>query len=158
MSTKSWTTAAAGSACRSTRPTAFTARRATSRIRTRSSTGRPRKADRDPTTSRCRNSRVMTEIWRPSPERVARANLTRFMAGLQLSDYDALYAWSVAHPAEFWTELARFAGVRADWGSGPAIADAAAMPGARFFPSARLNYAENLLRYGDDVPALVFRN
>ena len=107
---------------------------------------------------------MAAEIWRPSPNRLADANLTRFMAsvnarrGLQLGDYDALYAWSVAQSAEFWTELAQFADVRADWGKGPVIADAAAMPGARFFPSARLNYAQNLLRYGDDVPALVFRN
>jgi acetoacetyl-CoA synthetase len=100
----------------------------------------------------------MTEIWRPSAARVAATNLTRFMAGLQLSDYDALYAWSVEHPAEFWEELAKFAAIRADWGGGPVLADAAAMPGARFFPSARLNYAENLLRYDDDALALVFRN
>ena len=111
----------------------------------------------------------MTEIWRPSPERLAGANLTRFMAGvnarhnLALEDYSALYTWSVEHPAEFWTELIEFAGVRIDWGPGPAIADEAgkpsvAMPGARFFPTARLNFAFNLLRYGDDHPALIFRN
>jgi acetoacetyl-CoA synthetase len=111
----------------------------------------------------------MAEIWRPSPARLAQANLTRFMAGLnaskglQLRDYDALHAWSVGQPVEFWTELARFAAIRADWGNGPVIADDAgnastAMPGARFFPGARLNFAENLLRYSDDEPALVFRN
>jgi len=41
---------------------------------------------------------------------------------------------------------------------GPIIENAGAMPGARFFPSARLNFAENLLRYRDGQPALVFRN
>ena len=111
----------------------------------------------------------MAEIWRPSPARLADANLTRFMAGLnahkglQLRDYSALYAWSVEQPAQFWAELARFADIRADWGDGPVIADDAgnpstAMPGARFFPGASLNFAENLLRYADDEPALVFRN
>jgi acetoacetyl-CoA synthetase len=111
----------------------------------------------------------MSEIRRPSATRVADANLTRFIErlnagkGLQLRDYDDLYAWSVEHLEEFWTELAHFADVRADWGTGPAVADSTGqpntqMPGARFFPNAHLNFAENLLRYSDDQPALVFRN
>lgn len=111
----------------------------------------------------------MSEIWRPSPARVADANMTRFMEsvnarkGLQLRDYDHLYAWSVEQPADFWMELARFADVRVTMGTGPAIADelgrpGSQMPGARFFQDARLNFAENLLRYTDAEPALVFRN
>ena len=111
----------------------------------------------------------MTEIWRPSATRVAEAHLTRFMEqvstrkGLELRSYDDLYAWSVESTADFWTELARFAGVRADWGDGPVMANDAGeastqMPGARFFPKAKLNFAENLLRYADDQAALIFRN
>ena len=69
-----------------------------------------------------------------------------------------LYAWSLAQPEEFWSELARFADVRADWGSGPVIEHPRAMPGARFFPAARLNFAANLLKFADEQPALVFRN
>jgi hypothetical protein len=102
-------------------------------------------------------------IWRPGRERVAQANLTQFMQvlahrGVAVSDYSALHVWSVAEPGAFWSELARFAQVRADWGSGPVLTDAALMPGARFFPGAQLNFAENLLRYRDDQPALIFRN
>ena len=106
----------------------------------------------------------MSELWRPSLARVADANLTRFMRcvaarrGLQLRDYSELYAWSLSSPAAFWTELARFANVRAAWGSGAAIENPTAMPGARFFPGAQLNFAENLLRYDDEQPAVVFRN
>jgi len=113
----------------------------------------------------------MSEIWRPSSARVAAANLTRFIEslnarkGLRLSEYAGLYAWSIEQPAEFWTEVARFTEIRADWGAGPVIATAdpaegasARMMSARFFPNARLNFAENLLRYADDEPALVFRN
>jgi acetoacetyl-CoA synthetase len=106
----------------------------------------------------------MTELWRPSPARVADANLTRFMRcvnarrGTRLSAYADLYAWSLAAPGEFWSELARFADVRADWGSGPALQQPRAMPGARFFPQARLNFADNLLRFADEQPALVFRS
>jgi acetoacetyl-CoA synthetase len=106
----------------------------------------------------------MSELWRPSPTRIADANLTRFMAcvnarrGTSLSDYGELYAWSLSSPEAFWTELARFADVRAEWGSGAVIENPQAMPGARFFPDARLNFAANLLRFEDEQPALVFRN
>ncbi len=106
----------------------------------------------------------MTEIWRPSAARVADSNLTRFTAclnarkGLTLEGYEQVHAWSVAHPEEFWTEVARFADIRADWGKGPVLENAARMPGARFFPDARLNFAENLLRHDDDHAAIVFVN
>jgi len=106
----------------------------------------------------------MTEVWRPSPARVAAANLTRFIAcvnsrrGTRLEGYGDLYPWSLEHPQDFWSELACFADVRIDWGSGPALENATAMPGARFFPSARLSFAENLLRYRDEQPAILFRN
>ena len=106
----------------------------------------------------------MSELWRPSPERIANANLTRFMrcvtarTGIPLPDYDATYAWSLSSPAQFWSELARFADLRADFGAGPALEHPAQMPGARFFPQARLNFAENLLKFADEQPAIVFRN
>ena len=103
-------------------------------------------------------------IWRPRPEQVAEANLTHFMQGLAhrrgiaVADYSALHAWSVCEPEAFWSELASFAEVRADWGAGPVLTDAGQMPGARFFPGARLNFAQNLLRHRDDRAALIFRN
>ena len=70
----------------------------------------------------------MTEaLWRPSAERVASANVTRFIAcvnarlGLQLKDFTALYDWSIREPERFWPELARFADVRAKWGTAPVL-------------------------------------
>jgi acetoacetyl-CoA synthetase len=106
----------------------------------------------------------MSELWHPSPQRIADANLTRFMQclnarrGTRLHDYSELYAWSIARPEEFWSELARFADVRADFGAGPVIENPGQMPGARFFPHARVNFAANLLKFDDEQPALVFRN
>ncbi|MGH8299061.1 MAG: acetoacetate--CoA ligase [Steroidobacteraceae bacterium] len=106
----------------------------------------------------------MTEIWRPSASRVADSNLTRFTVclnarkGLGLDGYEAAYDWSVSHPEDFWTELARFADIRAEWGAGPVLENRERMPGARFFPNARLNFAENLLRHQDDHAAIVFVN
>jgi acetoacetyl-CoA synthetase len=106
----------------------------------------------------------MSELWRPSAARIADSNLTRFMRclgarrGRQLREFSELYAWSLEEPGPFWSELARFADLRADWGAGPAIENPAQMPGARFFTGATLNYAANLLRFEDEQPALVFRN
>ena len=67
-----------------------------------------------------------------------------------------LHAWSVADPGAFWDLLWDFACVIGEKG-GVRLADGDRMPGARFFPEARLNYAENLLRRSDDGDALVFR-
>jgi acetoacetyl-CoA synthetase len=84
----------------------------------------------------------MEPIWSPSPERIADANVTRFIScvnarrSLHLQGYDELYQWSIDHPADFWFELARFADMRANWGDGQVIANADRMPGARFFPTA----------------------
>ncbi len=106
----------------------------------------------------------MTELWRPSAGRIADANLTRFMQclnarrGTRLRDYSDLYAWSLVAPEEFWSELVRFADVRGDFGAGPVLENPTQMPGARFFPGAQLNFAENLLKFDDEQPALVFRN
>jgi acetoacetyl-CoA synthetase len=101
--------------------------------------------------------------WTPSPLRIADANLTRFMAyarerGASTADYQALWSWSVGDPAAFWTAVMDFTGVVADRDDGPALVDGHLMPGARWFPGARLNFAENLLRHSGTEPAIVFCN
>jgi acetoacetyl-CoA synthetase len=75
--------------------------------------------------------------------------------GLKLSDYGSLYAWSITERADFWRLLWDFCGVRGDPGS-PVILNDDRMPGARWFPEARLNFSENLLRRRDDADAIVF--
>jgi acetoacetyl-CoA synthetase len=107
---------------------------------------------------------MVEPLWRPSPARIAQANLTAFAArvtqrhGVALPDYDALYAWSIADRASFWRELWDFAAVIGEPGA-RTLQDGELMPGSRWFPDARLNYAENLLgrRARDDAgDALVF--
>jgi acetoacetyl-CoA synthetase len=101
-------------------------------------------------------------LWTPSSERVAAANLTRFMrvagerAGRTFDDYADLWQWSVDERPAFWDTLWDFCGVIGAKGD-TVLEDGAAMPGARWYPDARLNFAENLLRYRDERPALVFR-
>jgi len=101
-------------------------------------------------------------VWTPSPERIAAANLTTFMRqvrehhGAGVRDYPALYDWSVTAPEQFWLALWSFCGVIAETRGGVVLADRDKMPGARWFPEARLNFAENLLRRRDPATAIVF--
>ena len=78
------------------------------------------------------------------------------VAGRALPDYDALWHWSVDRPAAFWSLMWRFGHVIGEAG-GRVLVDGGKMPGAAFFPDARLNYAENLLRRNDDAIALIHR-
>jgi acetoacetyl-CoA synthetase len=77
-------------------------------------------------------------------------------AGKSFGEYDELHRFSTEFPAEFWSGLWDFAGVVGDKGMPPYLIDGDRMPGARFFPGARLNFAENLLRKDGSEAALVF--
>ena len=100
-------------------------------------------------------------LWTPAPERVAQSNMMRFMTaineahGLSLNDYDSLYEWSTSNIAAFWEAMWRFAGI-IHTEPYTSVLENPVMPGAAWFPGARLNFAENLLRYRDERPALVF--
>ncbi|HJT60182.1 MAG TPA: acetoacetate--CoA ligase [Burkholderiales bacterium] len=97
----------------------------------------------------------MKPLWTPSPERAARTDLARFMKLVGQSSYAELHRWSVAHSAEFWNAVWDFCGVRGEKG-GEVVVDPTLMPGAKWFPHARLNYAENLLRNRSSSDAIVF--
>ena len=102
-------------------------------------------------------------LWQPSAASMAASNMRAFMraAGAHhqrsFADYDALYQWSIAEPEAFWREVWSFCGVIGDGPGAITVEQRERMPGARWFPQARLNYAENLLRRNDDAPALIFR-
>ncbi|MBI5501761.1 MAG: acetoacetate--CoA ligase [Deltaproteobacteria bacterium] len=100
-------------------------------------------------------------LWKPSAERVAHANLTRFIEfvnrrhDLCLDGYDGLYRWSVAEIPAFWEAVWDFCGIRSSTRH-DAVLENPTMPGAKWFRGARLNFAENLLRYRDAHTALIF--
>jgi acetoacetyl-CoA synthetase len=103
-------------------------------------------------------------LWRPSAERIERAQVTAFARaaearhGVRLPDQAALHRWSVEEPERFWRDVFQRCGVVAA-AEGPVVLEGRErMPGARWFPQARLNFAENLLRRRDAAPALVFRS
>src|SRR6266700_3278491 len=101
-------------------------------------------------------------LWQPSEERIEEANLTRFARQairdwkLGINTYRDFYRWTTDRPEQFWESLWRFAGVRASSKGERALLDGDRMPGAKWFPDARLNFAENLLRRRDAATAIVF--
>ena len=107
-------------------------------------------------------------LWTPSPERVARANLTRFLAavrgtGVAAPDSGALWRWSVEDPAAFWPAVWAFTEVVGTPGDDVVLGLERMAPpdpelGPRWFPRGRLNFAENLLRHGGPETALSFSN
>ncbi len=98
----------------------------------------------------------MNPLWSPSPERAAATNLARFKARAgQEGSYEDLHRWSVENPEAFWGLVWDFCGVCGDKGA-RALVDGERMPGAKFFPDGRLNFAENLLGKRSDADAIVF--
>jgi len=102
-------------------------------------------------------------LWTPSEQQIQDSNMYRFMTGVNrkygknFTAYPELWRWSVDHIPEFWVEMWDFAEVIASRPYEEVLDDATRMPGARWFSGARLNFAENLLRYRDDQLAIVFR-
>jgi acetoacetyl-CoA synthetase len=103
-----------------------------------------------------------TPLWQPSAQQVKEANLTRFRDAanqrwnITLADYAQLDRWSIERPDRFWRSFWDFAGIIAETAGDTTLVDGHKMPGARFFPGARLNFAENLLRRRDAADAIVF--
>ena len=101
-------------------------------------------------------------LWKPDEERIRAAAMTAFMneaahiSGRSMADFEALHAWSIENRADFWSLVWDFCALRGDKGE-TVLADGERMPGARFFPDARLNFAENLLSRTGDEAALIFR-
>ncbi|MBK8085142.1 MAG: acetoacetate--CoA ligase [Devosia sp.] len=95
-------------------------------------------------------------LWRPGAERIAASRLARFAeaAGFAAEDYAGLHAWSVREPEAFHARLWEDLGIVGERGARAVELDADPRR-VRFFPDARLNYAENLLADPDDRPALI---
>ena len=100
-------------------------------------------------------------LWTPSAAQLAATNLNEFLkiasrySGKEIPDYDALWQWSVEDVSAFWSLIWDYGEVVGEKGDTTLI-EGKGMLDAEWFPQARLNYAENLLRRNDDADALVF--
>lgn len=103
-------------------------------------------------------------LWSPSQQQIEQTQMYQFMQqinqshGQEMNTYSDLHRWSVTQPETFWNEIWDNFGVIGDKGDNPYLANGDKMPGAQWFPQAKLNFAENLLRYRDERTAIVFRN
>ena len=103
-------------------------------------------------------------LWRPSKEVIRNANMTKFIKyvneryGLDICNYHELYKWSVENIPDFWAAVWDFCGVIASKKYDKIVDNLSKFPGAKWFIGARLNFAENLLRYRDEHLAFIFRN
>ena len=102
-------------------------------------------------------------LWKPDSERKENANITKFIEyvnktrNLSITSYSQLYNWSVKDIPEFWHTLWDFCDIITSKGFEKVVDDLEKFPGAEWFPGAKLNFAENLLRYRDDHKAFVFK-
>ncbi|MFH2011925.1 MAG: acetoacetate--CoA ligase [Pseudomonadota bacterium] len=102
-------------------------------------------------------------LWKPSEERKKNANITRFMDAVNkryrksFTSYKELYDWSVNNISDFWGSVWDFCEIKASKGYNVVVDDPGKMPGTKWFAGARLNFAENLLRYKDENTAFIFR-
>ena len=107
-------------------------------------------------------SNPVQPLWQPTEEAIAATQMDQFRRRVNenhqqsLADYAALYQWSVDNREAFWSELWDFGEVVAS-ARGERVLGKDTMPGAEWFPDAKLNFAENLLRFRDDRVALIER-
>ncbi|MCB0339784.1 MAG: AMP-binding protein, partial [Bdellovibrionales bacterium] len=102
-------------------------------------------------------------IWRPTQRRIESANLTAFIhlvrqeVNSSIKNYSDLYLWSVEQPSDFWATIWQFCDIRASESYVSVVDDIKKMPGATWFKGAKLNFAENLLKFPGAKPAIIFR-
>jgi acetoacetyl-CoA synthetase len=102
-------------------------------------------------------------LWKSTQESIRQTNMFRFMQAINakhnqaFEDYTALHRWSVDHIPEFWAAWWDVAGIIHSEPYRQVVDDVTQMPGAKWFAGARLNFAENLLRYRDERTALIFK-
>ncbi|WP_369602028.1 acetoacetate--CoA ligase [Hahella sp. SMD15-11] len=100
-------------------------------------------------------------LWVPSEAQKKSAVISSYIRWLQdnlqvtCQDWSALHRWSVEHKEAFWHSLVTYFNVQGDFSQGPVLENPDAMPGARWFPNARLSFAENLLQGNDQALALI---
>jgi acetoacetyl-CoA synthetase len=103
------------------------------------------------------------KLWEPTGEQISNANLTKYMdflktkKDLEFTSYEELWQWSVENRADFWGSLWEYFEVIHSKPYDTILENGDDMLGSKWFSGARMNFAENLLRYRDDHPALVFQ-
>ncbi|MHA2281563.1 MAG: acetoacetate--CoA ligase [Promethearchaeota archaeon] len=103
------------------------------------------------------------KLWEPSKKWIKNAEITRFIEfindkfKLKIRGAKELYQWSINEIEDFWAAMWDFGGIIASKNYDKVVEDISVFPGTKWFPGAKLNFAENLLRYKDDQFAFIFQ-
>ncbi|MHA1273920.1 MAG: acetoacetate--CoA ligase [Promethearchaeota archaeon] len=106
---------------------------------------------------------IRKKLWEPSEEWLKNAQTTKFIEfvnnnfGQNINNSKELYKWSVENIPGFWAAIWDFCGIIASKKYDKVVEDLSVFPGTKWFPGAKLNFAENLLKYNDDQKAFVFQ-
>ncbi len=103
-------------------------------------------------------------LWRPSEDRIKNTNMYRFMNyindrfGKDFKSYDPMWEWSIENLSDFWAAIWDFMEIKHSKKYDKVLVDGDKMPGSKWFEGAKLNFAENLLRYADQKKtAIIFK-
>ncbi len=102
-------------------------------------------------------------LWQPKKENAERSQMNEFLNVIRkkynqdIKDYYNLHQWSIENIADFWGEFWDYSQIIYSKKYDKVVDEPKKMPGAEWFSSARLNYAENLLRRRDNHAAIIFR-
>ncbi len=103
------------------------------------------------------------KLWEPSEDWIKNAEVTRFIELINkeyiqnISTGKELYEWSVEKIEDFWDAMWKFSGIISSQPYEKVVEDLNVYPGTKWFPKARLNFAENMLRFKDDKLAFIFQ-
>jgi acetoacetyl-CoA synthetase len=101
-------------------------------------------------------------LWKPKISK--KSHVSNFIdelnrkKNLQIDKYEELYKWSISNPKQFWEETWKYSNIISSSQYNEIVDDITKMPGAEWFSGAKLNFAENLLRFRDDRPAIHYKN
>ena len=103
-------------------------------------------------------------IWAPSDERVKSSKMYKFIKiinkknNLNIQNFTDLHTWSIENKSDFWSSIWDFFEIKGLKGTKPYIEPENQMPGSKFFPNGKVNYAENMLLGDVSGSAIVFKS
>ncbi len=111
-----------------------------------------------------KNSELETNklLWKPNSEKIKKTSINKFIQHInsiykiKIENFTSLHKWSVENRSDFWNEIWDFYKIIGDKGNKPYLDPENNLPGTKFFPRGKLNYAENMLKKNNNDPAIIF--
>ena len=106
---------------------------------------------------------IRKKLWEPSKEWIKNAEISKFIElvnkkySLSISGAKDLYKWSVNEIEDFWAAMWEFGNIISSKPYNNVVEDLNKFPGTLWFPGAKLNFAQNLLKFNDDQLAFIFQ-